>query len=162
MRPNPDYPTNDYSVEVNLVGRLLNPERISDILGIQPTKAALAGDPRPTCKKGSPYDMGFWSHEVSTQDDLTECRDHHLTCLADAVAPHVYALREAGVERIYFYYTMSSFIGMLNVKFNAETMAKLASMNADLHVSCYDCFDPKHPFWSTQPEAQDGAARPAE
>lgn len=145
-----DPTTNDFSVELNLVGRDLDPERISAILGIDPSKAARAGEARAHCRNGSAYELGFWAHEISSTDEVTQCRDHQLTCLADTVAPHAASLREAGVERIYFYFTMSSFIGLLNVKFNAETMRKLGELDADLYVSCYDCFDPQHPFWKLE------------
>lgn len=144
--------TNDFSVELNLMGHDLDPDRVTSILGLRPVKAGRKGDPRTFSADGGVYDMGFWVHEISSQNEITDCRDHQLTCLADAIMPHVDALESAGVERIYFYYTMSSFIGMLNIKFNAETMAKLGSINADLYVSCYDCFDSKHPFWSFEQE----------
>ena len=141
--------TNDFSVEVNLVGRELNPARVTAILNLEPTKAAVAGAPRES-NPAATYELGFWAHEMSSRNEITECRDHQLTCLADSIAPHLAALKDAGMERIYFYYTMSSFIGMLNIKLNANTLQKLSGLGADLYISCFDCYDSKHPFWKLE------------
>ncbi len=140
-----DYVTNDYCIEVNFLGADLDPERISEILGMEPTKAARRG--APLQNGNGTYEEGHWIYEASTQDDLTQCRDHQLTCMIESVEPHIERLREAGVDRIQFYYTLSSFIGLMNIRFKSETMARLGAINADLYVSCYDCFDPNHPFW---------------
>jgi hypothetical protein len=140
-----DYVTNDYSVEVNLVGTALDPERITEILQLQPAKSACRGGARPS--GNGTYEEGYWVYEASSQDDLTECRDHQLSCLLESIEPHVPALRAAGVERINFHFTLSSFIGLMNIRFHSETMARLGAIDADLYVACYDCFDPKHPYW---------------
>jgi hypothetical protein len=140
-----DYVTNDYSIEVNFLGADLDPDLVSRILGLTPVKAARRGAVRPH-GNGS-YEEGHWVYEASTQDDVTECRDHQLNCLIESVEPHIESLRAAGVDRILFYYTLSSFIGLLNIRFKSETMARLGALNADLYVTCFDCFNPKHPFW---------------
>jgi len=147
MQVTRDNITNDFSVEINLIGRNADPEKITAILGLTPLKAARAGDPRRNGSPDAVYEEGFWSYETSSQDDVNQCRDHQLNCLADAIEPHVQKLREAGVERIYFYYTLSSFLGILNIHFKSETLEKLARIGADLHVSGFDCFNPKHPIW---------------
>ncbi len=139
--------TNDFSVEINLIGQNIDPERITAILGMQPLKTARAGDPRRNDGSESVHEHGFWTYEVSSQDDINECRDHQLNCLVEAIAPHIDQLRENGVETIYFYYTLSSFLGLLNIHFKAETLKKLALIGADLHVSCFDCFNPNHSIW---------------
>jgi hypothetical protein len=147
MHLNTDSITNDFSVEVNLLGSNLDPERITSITGLEPVKAARKGDPRSVGKEGSVYEQGFWAHEISSNDDVTECRDHQLVCLAQSLEPHIDKLRDAGVERVYFYYTLSSYVGLLNVRFKAETLQTLAKLDADLYVTCFDCFNPNHPIW---------------
>lgn len=147
MRATRDTLTNDFSVEVNMIGQNIDPDGITALLGLQPLKAARTGDPRRNGSSDAVHEKGFWSHEVSSQDDVTECRDHQLNCLADAIAPHVDALRENGVEKIYFNYTLTSFLGLMNVCFKSETLTKLAAIGADLHVSCFDCFNPNHEIW---------------
>lgn len=150
--------TNDFSVEVNLMGQNMDPDQVTQILGLKPLKAARAGDPRRNGNPDAVYEENFWCYEISSQDDVNECRDHQLTCLADTIAPRMDELRAAGVERIYFYYTLSSFIGILNVHFKKETLAKLAAIGADLHVSGFDCFNPKHPMWQEDGALADGNA----
>lgn len=154
---NGDSLTNITSVEVNLVGTTLDPDRITAILGIQPSCAGRAGD---ACGHPDPMrlrDEGFWAHEMSAGDGVVECRDHGVNCLADALLPNVDQLRDAGVDRIYFYYTLSSFIGMLNVRLKSETMRKLSDLGADIYVSCFDCFDPNHSFFSLGSEGDNGS-----
>src|SRR5256885_14626977 len=46
MQLNSDSITNDFCVEVNLIGAELDPERVTSITGMQPVKAARAGDAR--------------------------------------------------------------------------------------------------------------------
>lgn len=144
--------TNDYSVEVTLTGENFDPETASTILGTQPTKFGRKGEPRHANQNGAAWDMNFWSREISSNDDVTQCRDHHITCLVDEIEPHISALRDAGMERIYFYFTLSSSIGLLNIKLNSSTMGRLAGIDAELYISCFDCFDPNHAFWQ-----EDGA-----
>jgi hypothetical protein len=146
MQLNSDTITNDFSVEVNLIGTNLDPDRVTALLGLEPVKTARAGDRRSTNSEAL-HEHGFWAYEVSSNDDVTECRDHQLICLAQAIEPHRDALRDAGVERIYFYFTLSSFVGLLNIRFKNETLRMLADLGADLHVSCFDCFNPNHPIW---------------
>ncbi|HVZ37728.1 MAG TPA: DUF4279 domain-containing protein [Candidatus Kapabacteria bacterium] len=157
MRATHDCLTNEFTVELNLIGEHLDPERVTAILGLRPLRTARAGDARST-PNGGCYQEGFWIHEVVSNDDIHECRDHLLNRLADAVAPHTRQLSDAGVERIYFYYTMSSSIGLLNIRFKAQTMEKLSRLGADLYVSCYDCFDPKHPYWNILAEPSNNGA----
>ncbi len=139
--------TNEYSVEANLVGSNLDPERVTDILGVEPSKSGLEGQPRPTSSNGGTHNQNFWTLERSSGDSANECKDYQLNCLLDIVEPKITELRNAGVENVYFYFTLCSSIGLLNIKFNAETMTRLSGLNADLYVSCFDCFDPKHPYW---------------
>lgn len=153
MAIGPDHAHNDFSVELNIVGATLDPERISSITGLTPTTSAAAGDPRPSGGDGAVYDEGVWCYEVSSNDEVNECRDHQLVCILDAVEPHIDEIRAAGAERIYFYFTIASAIGMLNMRFKAETMQRLAAIGADLYVSGFDCFNPKHPFWTDEPSA---------
>lgn len=138
---------NEYSVEVNLLGTNFDPERISSILGIEASKSAVAGQPRRKDRDDSVHEESFWAYEVSSQDDINECRDYQIACVADIIEPNIEQLREAGVERIYFYYTLSSFYGMLNVRLKAETMERLTRIGADLYLTGFDCFNPNHPFW---------------
>ncbi len=140
--------TNDYCVEVSLMGEQLDPSRISSILNMEPSKSAAAGEPRRKDRADSVYEEGFWAYEVSSSDDVTECRDHQIICIADMLEPHVASLREAGVERIHFYFTLSSFYGMMNIRLKSATMQKLAEIGADLYLSGFDCFNPNHPFWN--------------
>lgn len=150
-----DSVTSISSVEVNLVGPQLDPAIVTSIVGREPTCSGRAGEP---CSRHDPIkkrEEGYWALEMSGGDELVECRDHGIICLADALLPHRERLREAGVDRIYFYFTLSSFIGMLNVRLKAETMRKLVELDADIHVSCFDCFDPNHSFFNLG--AQDDA-----
>jgi hypothetical protein len=147
MQLHSDTITNDFSVEVNLLGSTLDPERITEIIGLEPVKTARAGDLRCSGREDTAYEQGFWAYEVSSNDDVMECRDHQLICLAQALEPHIDKLRDAGVERVYFYFTLSSFVGLLNIRFKSETLQSLARLDADLHVSCFDCFNPNHPIW---------------
>lgn len=157
MNSTSDTITNDFSVEINFIGSNLDPSRVTEIIGLEPIKTATTGQPR---RSGSDavYEEGFWAYEVSSTDEVTECRDHQLNCLVDQVEPHLERLRDAGVEKIYFYYTLSSFVGLMNVRFKAETMAKLGQINADLYVSCFDCFNPKHSIWKDGAAMADGNA----
>lgn len=149
MQTNGNPITNDFSVEVNLTGPGLDPALISTILGLEPTSAARAGEPRKRCDDGTKvHTEGFWAYEVSSNDEVNECRDHHLNCVVDTLTPHRDRLKEAGVERIYFYFTLSSFLGLMNIRLQASTMNKLAEIGADLYISCFDCFDPRHSYWS--------------
>lgn len=150
--------TNDYSVEVTLTGEHFSPEKASAILGVQPTKAGSKGEPRQTRHEGAVWDTNFWSREINSRDDVTQCRDHHISCLIDDIEPHVEALRSAGMERIYFYFTLSSSIGLLNMKLNPTTMGRLAGIDADLYISCFDCFDPNHEFWQEDGEELEAKA----
>jgi len=157
MMMNSDALTNITSVEVNLVGVRLDPDRVTTILGLEPSGAARSGEP---CSRKDPMklrDEGYWAHEISAGDELTECRDHGINCLADSLLPHRDTLRDAGVERIYFYYTLSSFIGMLNVRLKSETMRKLSELEADIYVSCFDCFDPNHEFFNLGTQGDNGS-----
>ena len=140
--------TNDFSVEVNLVGNNIDPERITEILGLEPVKSGRTGEPRNNGRGEAVHEQGFWTYEISSNDEINECRDHQLLCLAEKLEPHAEALRAAGVERFYFYFTLSSFVGLLNIRFKAETLATLARLNADLYVSCFDCFNPRHEIWN--------------
>lgn len=152
---------NDYSVEVNLLGKDLDPDTITSILGMEPVEAARSGEPRRSSNGHGLHNDGLWAYEAASHDDITECRDHQLVCLVDSIEPHVEKLRSAGVERIYFYYTLSSFTGLMNIRFRPDTLAKIGRLNADLYVSCFDCFNPKHPFWQTSTVIEDGSAAAA-
>lgn len=148
MTMNGDSVTSITSVEVNLVGSQLDPALVTSILGMEPTCSGRAGEP---CAKHDPMkrrEEGYWARELSGGDEAVECRDHGIVCLADALLPYRERLRDAGVDRIYFYFTLSSFIGMLNMRLKAETMRKLVDLDADIHVSCFDCFDPNHAFFT--------------
>jgi hypothetical protein len=127
----------------------LAPSRNTTILGLDPVEGARSGDPRRNGNGIGMHEEGFWSYEAASHDDVNECRDHQLVCLVDSIEPHVESLRSAGVERIYFYYTLSSFTGLMNIRFRPDTLAKIGRLNADLYVSCFDCFNPKHPFWQS-------------
>jgi hypothetical protein len=158
MHLNSDSITNDFCVEVNLIGSELDPDRVTSITGLEPVKAARAGDTRTFGKENSVYEHGFWAYEVSSTDEITECRDHQLICLARSIEPHIDQLRDAGVERVYFYFTLSSVVGLLNIRFKSETLQTIARLDADLYVSCYDCFNPKHPLWSESSLAAEASA----
>ena len=154
---NGDALANITSIEVNLVGPDLDPDRVTAILGLQPTCTGRSGEP---CSRKDPMklrDEGYWTHERSEGDEVVECRDHGIICLADTLLPHRDRLREAGVDRIYFYYTLSSFIGMLNVRLKSETMRKLVELEAGIYVSCFDCFDPNHSFFNLGSEDEKGS-----
>ncbi len=151
MQTTRDSITNDFSVELNMTGNNLDPDKVTEIVGLAPVKAARNGEPRRPGTTET-HEQGFWCYETSSQDEVNECRDHQLKCLVESVEPHVERLRDAGVERIYFYYTLSSFIGLLNVRFQSETLEKLGRIGADLYVSGFDCFNPKHSIWK-----EDGA-----
>ncbi len=156
MQPTRDNIANDFSVEVNFTGAALDPDRITEITGLAPLKSAKTGDARQN--SDSVCEEGFWSYETSSHDDVNECRDHQLICLVDKLEPHVAELHAAGVERIYFYYTLSSFVGLMNIRFKAETMEKLGRINADLYVSCFDCFNPNHSIWQDDEAMADASA----
>lgn len=153
--------TNDYSVEVTLTGENFDPEKASAILGVQPTKSGCKGEPRQAHHGGAVWDASFWAREINSRDDVNQCRDHHISCLIDDIEPHIGTLRDAGMERIYFYFTLSSSIGLLNMKLNASTMGRLADIGADLYVSCFDCFNPNHAFWQEDGAALDGKSHTA-
>lgn len=138
--------TNEYSVEVTFCGDNLDPDALDAILPIEATKKGRKGEPHSHGKEGT-CDSGFWSHEISSRDDITECRDHQLNRLVDAIEPHREALGAAGVDRIWFYYTLASSIGLMNIRLRPDTMKRLAAIDADLYISCFDCFDPDHDFW---------------
>lgn len=151
---------NDYSVEVNMLGADLDPDAITSILNLDPIESARAGEPRRNGRGNGAHNEGLWAFEAASHDDINECRDHQLVCLVDNIAPNVERLRAAGVERIYFYYTLSSFTGMMNIRFRPDTLAKIGQLGADLYVSCFDCFNPKHPFWQSA-SAEDSSAAAA-
>jgi hypothetical protein len=157
MQTNGHTITNEFSVEVNLTGAAIDPARITEILGLQPTTSASTGEPRRSKPGDAPkvYTEGFWAYEVSSNDEVNECRDHQLNCVVDTLTPHCERLREAGVERIYFYFTLSSFLGLMNIHLQTETMSKLSAIGADLYISCFDCFDPSHAFWSEEDATAD-------
>ena len=141
--------TNEYSIEITLTGKDFDPEKATRILGKEPTKSGKCGEERNSMRENAGcWDESFWSYEISARDDINECRDHHISCLIDDIAPHTEVLKEAGMERIYFYYTLASSIGLLNIKLTPTTMSRLAEINADLYISCFDCFDPNHEFWN--------------
>ena len=142
--------TNDYSVEVTLVGEDFDPVKATEIIGVQPDKSGRRGDSRqPDAENVSSWKQSFWSREISSRDDINECRDHNISCLIDEIAPHIDTLKsEAGMDHIYFYYTLASSIGLMNIKLAPETMGRLSGIGADLYISCFDCFDPNHAFWS--------------
>jgi hypothetical protein len=149
---------NDFSVEVNLTGPDLDPAKVTEILGLVPTDSARTGDPRRNGHADATYSEGFWSHELSALDEINQCRDHLLCCLVDKIEPKVDEIRTAGVEKIYFYFTLSSYVGMMNLHFKAETMGKLSKIDADLYVTCFDCFNPKHSFWQEELESSTNEA----
>lgn len=161
MHVNSDSITNEFSVEINLIGSELDPDQITAILGLEPVKIARAGEPRCNGKEDSFHEHGFWAYETTSHDEVNECRDHQLICLAESIEPHIEKLRSAGVERIYFYFTLSSVFGLLNIRFKAETLELLGRIGADLYVSCYDCFNPNHPIWR-QPSMAEAASAPAD
>ena len=141
--------TNEYSIEVTLAGKDFDPVRATAIIGKEPMKSGRCGEPRHHHQENEAcWEESFWSYEISSRDDINECRDHHITCLIDDIQPHIETLKAAGMERLYFYYTLTSSIGLLNIKLAPETMARLAGINADLYISCFDCFDPNHSFWN--------------
>ncbi len=156
----PDHTLNDFSVELNIVGRDLDPETITRLTGLEPTTAARTGDPRPNRKGGASYDEGVWCYEVTSSDEVNQCRDHQLVCVIDAIEPHMDRIREAGAERVYFYFTLASAIGMMNMRFKAETMRRLASLDADLYVSCFDCFNPNDSFWHEDGKVENDRREP--
>ena len=143
------FATNTYSVELTLTGDNLDPERVTALLDLEPSTAGLKGDERRVTPDGERkvWETGTWSHDVDSSDDVNECRDHQLLCLVDAIEPHLAQLREEGLERIYFYYTLTSSIGLMNLRLRPETMKRLGAIDADLYVSCFDCFDPDHDYW---------------
>lgn len=143
------YLTNDYTVQVTLIGKDLDPAEVSTILPLTPSTAARRGEQRPTANgsEAHAWEHGVWSHEVNTRDDVNECRDHQILCMVDEIEPRHEDLRRAGVDRIYFYYTLASSIGMMNIRLRPETMRRLADIEADLYISCFDCFDPSDRYW---------------
>ncbi len=155
-----DQVTNEYTIEVDLIGDKVDPEAITRIMGLQPTDTACTGDPRKNGHEGAVHEHGFWTYDATNHDDTGDCRDHQLRVLAEQIAPKVEQLRDAGVERIYFYYTLCSQTGLMNIHFKAETLAHLSTIGADLYVSCYDCFNPNDALWkeevSFEEESADG------
>jgi hypothetical protein len=141
-----DQVTNEYTVEVDLLGDALDPEKITAIMGVKPSESAKAGEPRKH-NHGALHDHGFWTYEAVTEGDISECRDYQLQCLADMIHPHLDQLRGAGVERIYFYYTLCSHTGLMNIHFKTETLAWISARGAYLYISCFDCFNPNDPMW---------------
>lgn len=133
-----------------MTGADLDPAKVTEILGLVPTDSARTGDPRRNGHADAAYTEGFWCHEVSAQDEINQCRDHQLCNLVDIIEPKADLLRSAGVERIYVYFTLSSYVGMMNLHFKAETMGKLSKIGADLYVTCFDCFNPNHAFWQEE------------
>ena len=123
---------------------------------ISPTRKGKKGAARNDAPSGPLHEGGFGSHEVNARDDVNECRDHQITCLIDAISPKREELRAAGVDRIWFYYTLASSIGLLNIRLRPETMAQLAALEADLYISCFDCFNPKHEFWKGEETVASG------
>ncbi len=142
--------TNDYSVQVTLAGDGFDPAKATEIIGVEPTQTGQQGEIRhPDAGDDARWEQSFWSREINSRDDVNECRDHHISCLIDEIAPHVETLKsEAGMDRIYFYYTLASSIGLMNIKLSPKTMEGLSGIGADLYISCFDCFDPNHSFWS--------------
>ncbi len=141
--------TNDFTVQVTLSGENLNPDDVSTILGIDPETIGRKGEERRVSEDGTVHNWeeGVWSHELSARESVDECRDHCLLSLVDQIAPSHARLKEVGVQRIYFYYTLASSIGMMNIRLRPETMRRLSEINADLYVTCFDCFDPKNEYW---------------
>ena len=140
--------TNEYSVEITLAGKNFDLEKANQLLDKEPTKSGQCGEPRHLHKENEAcWEESFWSYEISSRDDIHQCRDHHISCLIDDIQPHIEALKKAGMERIYFYYTLASSIGLLNIKLAPGTMRRLAEIDADLYISCFDCFNPNHAFW---------------
>src|SRR5688500_2818543 len=151
------FATNDYSVQVTLSGDRFDPARATGIIGLEPTKSGIKGEPRDpqSTEENAPlWETGFWSRDVHSKDDIIECRDHQLLCLIDEIAPHIDALKSIGMERIYFYYTLASSIGMMNIRLQPETMRRLAAIDADLYITCFDCFNPKHEYWNEREKAE--------
>ena len=146
--------TNEYSIEVTLTGESFQFEKATEILGLEPTKVGRKGEPKRKGQCNTVWEADYWSHEINSRDDVNTCRDHHISCLVDQIAPHVEALKAAGMERVYFYFTLSSSIGLLNMKLNPATMKRLADVDADLYISCFDCFDPGHSFWKEEAGAE--------
>ncbi len=143
------YLTNDYSVQVTLIGDDLDPDEVSTIISLEPTTIGRRGEERPSLNgsESRSWEQGVWSHEISTRDDVNECRDHQILRMIDEIEPRHDDLKQAGVDRIYFYYTLASSIGMMNIRLRPETMRRLADINADLYISCFDCFDPSDRYW---------------
>jgi hypothetical protein len=150
-----DQVTNEYTIEVDLIGDAIDPDRITAIMGFNPTESGRIGDPRKNGHEGAVHERSFWTYDATNHDDVGECRDHQLRLLAEQIGPKADQLREAGVERIYFYYTLCSQIGLMNIHFKAETLQKVSDIGADLYVSCYDCFNPNDPIWKEDASFQE-------
>ncbi len=127
-----------------LVGDNLDPDRVTDLMGINPTDAKAKGASPP----GHPeirYPTGVW-RKVSPISHL-EPLEAHLNALLDLLEPRVASVRQLqaeGCEAEFFcglFYT--SFNGAIEL--DPPTLSRLGQFGAALTISTYDMHEDHEP-----------------
>lgn len=113
----------------------LDPDRVSRLLGVQPTKGHRRDDLRPG--GASPYRTGMWS--LSTEDlGSLDIREHldHLLDVAEPRADALAQLRLAGTRQDVFCYWATT-DGQGGPALDPEQMGRLANLGLAISFDCY-------------------------
>ena len=154
-----DSPADRKHASFRLMGRRLDPDRLSELTGLRPRHAHRYGQlniSRTSARLYGPYRGGLWS--VSTDGELDEqaaTLEDHLVWLLDRLEPYSFEIRDMAVADDL---TADFFVGYFQHQWNASwvlearTLGRIGKLGASLGYDSYadsgDAFD----------EAPDGLA----
>ncbi len=146
--PGSDGPEDRKHVSFRLMGRRLDPDRLTELTGLRPRHAHRYGQlnlSRTTGILYSPYAGGLWS--VSTDgivDEVTATLEDHLLWLLDRLEPHAHEIRDLALADDL---TADFFCGYFQGQWNsswgiqARTLGRIAKLGASLGYDSYASCD---------------------
>lgn len=132
-------PKCEYTVEFRIEGATLVPDRITDILGLQPSLVRLAGDRRGT---GRDFDKALWAFSgdplPSGEARTWKALDDGLRYVAAQLAPRSAALRGLLREFDGYWWCAHFETGLVGeTRMSPDVMLALADIGAPLLLAAY-------------------------
>lgn len=160
VAPAPDTPADAKRVAFRLVGRRLDPHRLTQLTGLRPERSQRYGQLDISPKTGvlyRPYTLGMWS--VSSDaflDEIEPTLEHHIIALLDRLEPFGPELRDIILEDDL---TADFFCGYFQGAWNASweisghTLGRIVRLGASLGYDSYGPDDAVDPHVGEDPES---------
>jgi hypothetical protein len=141
---------NEYRITLCFMGDDLSLEQATRVVGLNPTFSVRKGE---TYRPSLPNYKGqeklakttIWEYELTniTSDKGEEVLENFI----DGLVAKSIDFKAINFEYCELYFGLSSYSGQMNIFFNEMLLRKITALPASLSVSCFDLYDPKHPYW---------------